>query len=308
MAINPQASVDAGGQFKRDGHFRPDAGRIGWRDRWQTFRFAAWLGWQVESNWADPLLFAVYTLAKPIAAAMILVVMYRIIGNEAADALFPGMYVGNAVFMYVGALMFGVSWVIMEDREFFQVLKYIYISSAGMFWYLAGRAVAKFLMTSVAVLVLLVFGRMFLGVPLQWSAINWGLLATVFPLGILSTIGLGFILAGVMLLAARHGVGYAEAVAGSLYLLCGVVFPLDILPGWLQAVGRVIPLTYWVEGWRRALLDRPFGTALASYSDGAIVGILAVSTVTILVAAIAYFWAMDRLARKRGLIDQLTEH
>lgn len=303
MAINPQARAGA------PGHLGPDTSRVGWRDRWQTFRFSAWLGWQVESNWADPLLFTVYTLAKPIAAAMILVVMYRIIGNEAADALFPGMYIGNAVFMYVGALMFGVSWVIIEDREFFQVLKYIYISSAGMFWYLAGRAVAKFLVTTVATVVLLVFGRAFLGVPLQWSAINWGLLATVFPLGILTTIGLGLILAGVMLLAARHGEGYAESVAGTLYLLCGVVFPLDILPGWLQAVGRAIPLTYWVEGIRRALvMDRPFGTALSTYSDSALIGILAVSTAVTLVAAVAFFRAMDRITRQRGLIDQLTEH
>jgi ABC-2 type transport system permease protein len=26
----------------------------------RSFRLAAWLGWQIESNWADPFLFAVY--------------------------------------------------------------------------------------------------------------------------------------------------------------------------------------------------------------------------------------------------------
>ncbi len=76
---------------------------VDWRDNLRTFRMAAWLGWQVESNWADPLLFAVYSLLKPVAAAMILVVIYRIVGGETAEALFPGMYVGNALFMYVGA-------------------------------------------------------------------------------------------------------------------------------------------------------------------------------------------------------------
>lgn len=288
-------------------HHAP-AGRISWREKLQTFRFAAWLGWQVESNWADPLLFAVYSLLKPLAAALILVVIYRIVGSETATALFPGMYVGNALFMYVGALMFGVSWVIIEDREYYQILKYIYVASAGILWYLAGRAVAKFLVTTVAVVVLLFFGRWFLGVPLHWAGINWGLLAVVFPLGLLTTIALGLILAGIMLLAARHGEGYAESVAGALYLLCGVVFPLDVLPTWLQAVGRALPLTYWVEGLRRALLEQSFGTALASYSDATLVSILAVSTAVSMVAAVLFYRSMDRVARRRGLMDQLTEH
>lgn len=267
---------------------------------------SAWLGWQSESNWADPWLFIVYSLVKPIAAAMILVVIYRIVGSATADALFPGMYVGNAFFMYVGALMFGASWVIIDDREYYQVLKYVYISSAGMFWYLAGRTVAQFIVSTFAVIVLLLFGRYALGVSL--AGVNWGLFAMVFPLGILTCFGFGFVLAGVLLLSARHGEAYAESVAGALYLLCGVVFPLDVLPGWLQAVGKVIPLTYWVEAIRRALLGEGFGQALAGYSDTTIVSVLVVSTVFTLVGSIVFFTAMDRIARQRGLLDQLTEH
>ena len=281
---------------------------ITWRDKLQTFRTAAWLGWQAESNWTDPLLFAVYSLVKPLAAAMILVVIYRIVGSETADALFPGMYVGNALFMYVGALMFGVSWVVIEDREYYRTLKYIYVTSSGIMWYLAGRAVAKFLVTTIAVVVLFVFGRAFLGVPLSPASVDWGLLAAVFPLGLLTTVGLGLILAGIMLLAARHGEGYTESVAGALYLLCGVVFPLDVLPGWLQAAGKVIPLTYWIEGLRRAFLDQPFGSALASYSDGALLAVLAVSTAATMLVAVPFYRWMDRVARSRGLLDQLTEH
>ena len=167
---------------------------------------------------------------------------------------------------------------------------------------------AKFLVTTVAVVVLLFFGRWFLGVPLHWAGINWGLLAVVFPLGLLTTIALGLFLAGVVRLAARHGEGYAESVAGALYLLCGVVFPLDVLPTWLQAVGRALPLTYWVEGLRRALLEQSFGTTLASYSDATLVSILAVSTAVSMVAAVLFYRSMDRVARRRGLMDQLTEH
>ena len=45
----------------------------------RSFRTATWLGWQIESNWTDPFLFAVYSIVKPLAGAGILVVMYTII-------------------------------------------------------------------------------------------------------------------------------------------------------------------------------------------------------------------------------------
>ena len=39
-------------------------------------RTSAWLGWQIESNWADPFLFIVYSLLRPIATALILAGMF----------------------------------------------------------------------------------------------------------------------------------------------------------------------------------------------------------------------------------------
>ena len=48
---------------------------------WRSFRTAAWLGWQIESNWTDPFLFAIYSIVKDLASAAMLVVMYSIITN-----------------------------------------------------------------------------------------------------------------------------------------------------------------------------------------------------------------------------------
>ena len=62
----------------------------------RSFLMATWLGWQIESNWTDPFLFAVYSIVKPVAGAMILVVMYGVItqGNFGAP-LFPYIYLGK---------------------------------------------------------------------------------------------------------------------------------------------------------------------------------------------------------------------
>ena len=53
-------------------------------ESYRTFRMATWLGWQVESNWTDPFLFAVYVIFKPLATAAILVMMLYITTRMAA--------------------------------------------------------------------------------------------------------------------------------------------------------------------------------------------------------------------------------
>jgi ABC-2 type transport system permease protein len=77
----------------------------------RSFRIAAWLGWQIESNWTDPFLFAIYSIVKPLAGAFILVVMYSVITNgNFASPIFSYIYLGNAFYIYVGAIMTGISW------------------------------------------------------------------------------------------------------------------------------------------------------------------------------------------------------
>jgi ABC-2 type transport system permease protein len=84
----------------------------------RTFITAAWLGWQIESNWTDPVLFAIYSIARPIASVLILVVMYSVITNGATqEPIFAYIYLGNALYILVGQVVSGVSWTIINDRE-----------------------------------------------------------------------------------------------------------------------------------------------------------------------------------------------
>ena len=53
---------------------------------------------------------------------------------------------------------------------------------------------------------------------------------------------------------SRNGMFLSEGVAGLVYLLSGVVFPLGVLPKWVQPISLCLPTTYWLEGMRRALM------------------------------------------------------
>ncbi|MEW6308170.1 MAG: ABC transporter permease [Bacillota bacterium] len=274
----------------------------------KSVRTSAWFGWQNESNWTDPLLFAGYALLKPVASSLILVCMYTVVSRtQPQGSLFNYIYVGNAFFMFVANIVFGVSWTIIEDREYFQILKYVYLSTNSVPSYLVGRAGAKFLLATFSALAILLAGRFLLGIPLALTTIRWGLFLPVFVLGVFSCIGLGLIMAGLMLIAARHGGVYAEGVAGIFYLLCGAVFPIEVLPKPLQALSLYIPLTHWLEGIRRAILGGSISPRLAVYNDAQLVLILTATAVGTLVLGWLSFILLDRFARSRGLIDMLTQ-
>ncbi len=277
----------------------------------RSFRMATWLGWQVESNWTDPLLFAIYVIIKPLATAAILVVMYSIItGGDYESPVFPYIYLGNAFYIYVGAVMTGVSWAVIDDREHYKTLKYMYIAPISIPFYWLGRGVSRFLIGTVAVLVTITVGALFLNLPLDLAEVNWGLFIISLLIGVTMLAMIGLILASITLMTANHNFFVGEAVAGALYLFSGAIFPLEVLPAWLRPVGFAMPITYWLELMRRSLIGQvaeAFPT-LTRFSNMELLGILTGLTIVFGVISVFTFRWCDHLARERGLIDRVTNY
>ena len=277
----------------------------------RSFKVAAWLGWQIESNWTDPFLFAVYSIIKPLASAGILVIMYSIIAKgNFGTPIFPYIYYGNAFYIYVGAVMAGISWAVIDDREHYKTLKYMYIAPIHIPIYWLGRGVARFLTGSVAVLITLAFGVLFLKVPLDLAKVNWPLFFVSLVVGIAMLAMMGLILASITLLIAHHFFLIGEAVASALYLLSGAIFPLDVLPAWLRPLGYAMPITYWLELMRRSLagsVAEAFPT-LAHFSNLQLIGILLGLSLIFGVLSTFIFRFCDHRAREQGLIDYVSNY
>lgn len=278
---------------------------------WRSLRTAAWLGWQIESNWASPALFALYSVVKPLTSAAILVVMFGMVtqGNFASPA-FSYMYIGNAFYMYVGAIIAGMAQSVVDDRERFRTLKSMYVAPVNIPLYLTGRGVARFVTTTLSVLVTIGFGIAFLHLQVIPGDVRWGLLFATLCIGLAMLAMMGLVLASIVLTIAHGSWLVGEAVAAALYLFCGAVFPLDALPWWLQPVGYVMPVTYWLELLRRALVGRVAQQypSLAGFDDGALLTLLVVITAALGVIATATFRRCDHIARERGLIDRTTNY
>jgi ABC-2 type transport system permease protein len=129
-------------------------------------------------------------------------------------------------------------------------------------------------------------------------------------IGILMLAMMGLILASITLLTAHHFFLIGESVAGALFLFSGAIFPLSVLPAWIQPLGLVNPITYWLELMRRSLVGnvaQAFPT-LSGLSDLQVLGILAGLTIVFGLASTAVFRFCDYRARERGLIDKVSNY
>ncbi len=281
----------------------------------RTLRWALWLGWQLDSNWTEPWLFLIYVLIKPLTSSLLLVCMYyaaRQIPNSVVPTDFlPYMYVGNACFMLIGSVMFGMSSAVLSDREHYRMLKYIYIAPGHLQTYFVGRAISGAVQSLLGGLLNIGIGAIaFADVrhALTRVPIEWGWFAVYLLMGTVLLTSLGLILSAIVLNMNRQGSFLSEGIAGILYLVCGVVFPISILPGWLSWISAFLPPTYWLEGMRRTLLGVPaekfLDSPLSKWDHSELAGMLALTTLgLVIISQFTFRWG-ERRAWRRGKFEE----
>lgn len=301
------------------GGFEPSRTRgHGVAGSWRAFRTAVRLGWQMEANWTDPLLFFIYSVAKPVSAALILVVMLDIVSGGADPAYRAFVVVGVALWAFVLAGIAGLAWSILDDRERYRMLKYIYVSPSEFLVVLLGRGVARLAVGAMGALITIAVGIVALGVPFDPGGVDWPLLLLVMALGLVVIMAIGLLLAAICLQTRQESWSYPEAMAGALFLVSGVVFPLAVLPSPIQAIGLATPLTWWIEGVRHAAFpDGPSSVAgagslwaeeigAAAPDPATIIAALLATGALVTLAATGVFRASERRAKDRGLLDRTT--
>jgi ABC-2 type transport system permease protein len=277
---------------------------------WNTLHAAAWLGWQVESNWASPWLFLAFVLVKPLAGSLMLVCMYWAVQQATAGGAPPGylpfLYVSTACFLVMGGLAFGMTNAIVSDRDSYGMLKYIRISPVGFRSFLLGRGLSRAAQAGVGAGLSVAMGLALfpeLRRALDASQIAWAWLMLYVVCGMAMLAALGLLLSGVVMNMSRYGMFLSEGISGALYLLCGAAFPIDVLPPWLRPLSLALPPTYWLEAMRRALLGTS-DTYLGGWSHIELAVAVVASTVALAIVANAFFRWSEQRAWQRGRYDE----
>lgn len=280
---------------------RPESALARW---WRTLRVSFWLGWQIETNWTDPLLFFIYSLAKPLGGVLILVFMYFVVARGGQGPLLGFFVVGTALWPFVLRGMMGIAWGLIADREHWKMLRYVYTAPIPYRAYLIGRSLAQATSAAAPAVITLLFGRYVLGIPLHLASMDGWYAAAAMLVGIAGIVALGLVVVSAAMLISGEAWRMPEGVGAALYLVSGAIFPVTTLPGALQSLAQAFPLTWWLEGMRRGLLGPGAATSFPWASDGHVLLYEVLVTAAWIAVAALVFGVAERRARVLGILDQ----
>jgi ABC-2 type transport system permease protein len=175
----------------------------------------------------------------------------------------------------------------LEEARDSGTLEHLLVTQTSLPVFVAGSAIYPFAATTLRIAVYLAWAALLFGFPV--FAANWFAVFAVLVVALLAFSGLGILSASYLLLFKRGNPAKwfflgVSSVAG------GMLFPVSILPDWLQLVARLNPVTYALEAMRAALL----GGASVAVVWRSLAILLLFAAAILPISMVAFAWALKR--------------
>jgi ABC-2 type transport system permease protein len=190
--------------------------------------------------------------------------------------LAPGVMAQAALFV---AIFFGLGVIWERDIGQLQRLLATPIPRLGIVLGKATGASIRALAQAVVLLTVIAIA----GISIHWSPLDIGGALVLLILGTAGFASLSMILASLVHTRERF-MGIGQLVVMPLFFASSALYPIAIMPGWLQVVAHANPLSYEVHGMRDLLLGISAGGAV--WLDFTVVA--AFVSVTAVIAAKTY--------------------
>ena len=194
--------------------------------------------------------------------------------------------VGIAFFDYLSVALSTFDGSLQEARQN-GTLENLLVTQTSLPVILAGSSLYPFALMSLRTAIYIGWGAALFGFPLQGA--NWMGALLVLGASVLAFSGLG-VLSASYLLVFKRGNPVNWAILGLSSVLGGMMYPISVLPVWLQRVARLIPVTYSLEGMRAAIL----GHASTRELLPSIAGLLVFAALFLPVSFAIFSWALRR--------------
>ena len=161
----------------------------------------------------------------------------------------PGILAQSALFI---AIFYGIQIIWERDAG---VLTKLMVTPTPRSALISGKAFAAGVRSLVQGVVIVIFAAI-LGVALTTNPLKLLAAAVILVLGSAFFSCLSMSIAG-LALARDRLMGIGQAITMPLFFSSSALYPTYLMPGWLQAISKVNPLTYQVEALRGLLIGWP---------------------------------------------------
>ncbi|MEU6476369.1 ABC transporter permease [Streptomyces sp. NPDC047017] len=184
------------------------------------------------------------------------------------DFMAPGIIAQSAMFI---AIFYGIQIIWERDAG---VLNKLLVTPTPRSALVTGKAFAAGVKSLIQAIVVIVIAAL-LGVALTWNPLRLLGVAAAVVLGSAFFSCLSMTIAGIVLSRDRL-MGIGQAITMPLFFGSNALYPVAVMPGWLQAVSKANPLSYQVDALRGLLL----GTSAHLTLDFAVLVVAAAAGIT----------------------------
>jgi ABC-2 type transport system permease protein len=256
---------------------------------WRVFFVGGRISYRALFNWISPVMYTTTMLGSPLFQILFFTYLGRYAGSRGDDFF----VVGNAVQVSAMAGIYGMVMGIANERQY-GTLTPLLATPANRLAVFAGRALPNV----VNGLVVSTFGFAISWLLLDFDPAAESLpsLALVVGITVVSCTALGMLI-GSIGLRARDVFFAANLVYFLMLLFCGVNIDVDSLPGWMETIGRVLPLTHGIEAARKIVAGAALGDVGGLVVTEALIG------VAYAVAAYGLFRFFEAESRRRASLE-----
>ncbi|MFD5896075.1 ABC transporter permease [Streptomyces sp. NPDC060366] len=188
------------------------------------------------------------------------------------DFLAPGIIAQSAMFI---AIFYGIMIIWERDAG---ILTKLLVTPTPRSALVSGKAFASGVKALIQAAVVILIAAA-LGVGLTWNPLKLLGVAVAVILGSAFFSCLSITIAGIVLTRDRL-MGIGQAITMPLFFASNALYPVAIMPGWLQVISKINPLSYQVDALRGLLLGTSSHLLLdyGVLAFAALVGITAASS------------------------------
>jgi ABC-2 type transport system permease protein len=209
---------------------------------------------------------------------------------------FSFVLIGIAFAGYIGVAQHSIAGTISTAQEM-GTLEALMVTQTGIPTILFSSSLSSFIWTTLRVMVYLILGVVVFGVDMGGANIPAAVL--ILLLSITSLGGFGIISAS-FIMAFKKGDPLGWVFSSLSGFLGGVIYPIEVLPGWLQKCAYLLPITHSLKGMRLALLQ--------GYSTKALLpSILALMLFTAIMLPLSLL-IFQKAVRKAKMDGSLTQY
>ena len=219
----------------------------------QSYAFVARNFNLVKRYWGWEVVWLAYSIANSLSVTFIGAGAAEITGETQIDTNFLITYllVGTLVWRFLASIFNNISEMIAWER-WEGTIEYTFMAPVHRFNQMLGQTIFAIVYSLVFTVVIGVVVAAFF--DLDFADADFTAATVILLVGSLSFVGIGVVASILPLLYPERGAQMTNIVQAFFLLVSGIYYPVSVLPGWLQALAKISPATYVLEGMQAALL------------------------------------------------------